>query len=415
MNTFPRVSLNLANLDSDRIALHCRYGDRVDPQPAYVEIDEDGAVFADYDGEIGNAVPMTVWHKRTLRVPVAPEADCTDLAAYLRGPGLALLQRIHDGHTVEWDGSNHVGALTSDAEAALDQLGAELQDLPTVEIWTAEDWLFGADQTLADAWPDNQTLDQAAAECADSYSAAAPGIVQGNASRALMDRARAEWREHPDRLARVHVDALRAAGHITAQQAADWVDEYTPSIEAILERYNAHEVARDCSSAQEFADQVIGAEPVAHLNLDEVRRAAVAWYDEHVQMVRDNRLEEAFVDAIGQQAYDRLIAEQWRPFAGTAHLRLSIDDAVSREVQAARGFLEDLDFAAAVDEHVISAHVGDSADLIELTFDPVRPESPVWYRYPDVSSEWQNCPFQSADLSHLSNEAACATVDAWVG
>ncbi|MCA3291237.1 MAG: hypothetical protein ING23_12490 [Roseomonas sp.] len=62
----------------------------------------------------------------------------------------------------------------------------------------------------------------------------------------------------------------------------------------------------------------------------------------------------------------------------------------------------------------ISAVVGQHADTIELSFDPDRPESPVWYRYPDVSEDWQSCPFQSADLRHLSDQDACEFVDAWV-
>jgi len=63
----------------------------------------------------------------------------------------------------------------------------------------------------------------------------------------------------------------------------------------------------------------------------------------------------------------------------------------------------------------MSAHVGAHEDLIELSFDPERAESPVWYRYPDVSSEWCHCPFQSADLRHLPDAQACACVYAWVG
>lgn len=54
-------------------------------------------------------------------------------------------------------------------------------------------------------------------------------------------------------------------------------------------------------------------------------------------------------------------------------------------------------------------------DEIELDFDPVRPECPVFYRYPEVSEEWRLCPFQSADLRHLTDEAACAKVNDWVG
>jgi hypothetical protein len=54
-------------------------------------------------------------------------------------------------------------------------------------------------------------------------------------------------------------------------------------------------------------------------------------------------------------------------------------------------------------------------DTIELDFDPVRPESNVFYRYPDVGEAWHSCPFQSTDLRHLSDEAACAKVNEWVG
>lgn len=64
-------------------------------------------------------------------------------------------------------------------------------------------------------------------------------------------------------------------------------------------------------------------------------------------------------------------------------------------------------------KHIISAILGE--DAIELSFDPVRPESPVFYRYPEVSEDWQSCPFQSADVRHLSDEAACAMVNNWVG
>lgn len=64
---------------------------------------------------------------------------------------------------------------------------------------------------------------------------------------------------------------------------------------------------------------------------------------------------------------------------------------------------------------IISAHVGAHEDLIELMFDPERPESAVLYRYPDVGRNWHSCPFQSADLRHLPDAEACARVDAWVG
>ena len=115
MTTSP-IALDLGNLDQDRIEPYQRFGDRVDPQPAYVEVDENGSVSADYDGELGGEIPAQVRHRLTLRVPVAAEVECGDLAAYLRGAALPLLQAIHDGHSVQWDGSDDTGTLTCEAE-----------------------------------------------------------------------------------------------------------------------------------------------------------------------------------------------------------------------------------------------------------------------------------------------------------
>ena len=129
---------------------------------------------------------------------------------------------------------------------------------------------------------------------------------------------------------------------------------------------------------------------------------------------RDATLESAFADAIGHDKYQRLLDEKWLPFAGTSHLSLPLAAAVAREVKAATEFLATLDDDDD-QENIISAVLGEDAEVIELSFDPVRPESQVMYRYPEVSDEWQSCPFQSADLRHLSDEAACAKVNDWVG
>jgi hypothetical protein len=63
----------------------------------------------------------------------------------------------------------------------------------------------------------------------------------------------------------------------------------------------------------------------------------------------------------------------------------------------------------------ISAVVGQHADTIELSFDPVHAGCMVWYRYPDVSAEWHSSTFQSVDLRHLSDQDACERVNEWVG
>ena len=100
-----------------------RYPQQISAQPAYIEMDEDGAVSVDWDSSIGNGVPMSVWHNRTLRWSIPNTLTGAALADFLgRDDVQALLERVHAGHSVAWDGSNHVGRLTQDAADAGDDL-----------------------------------------------------------------------------------------------------------------------------------------------------------------------------------------------------------------------------------------------------------------------------------------------------
>ena len=85
---------NLASLRAELAPLYCRYPHQTEPQPAYVQLDEDGDVTTGYSGEIGGGVPAHVWHGRTLRwtVPASVQGDV--LADLLAGDALPLLQRL---------------------------------------------------------------------------------------------------------------------------------------------------------------------------------------------------------------------------------------------------------------------------------------------------------------------------------
>jgi hypothetical protein len=131
MSTATALVLSLDNLRASRAPLFHRYPREVNPQPAFVLLSEEGEVSADSSGEIGNGVPASVWHGCDLRFPVSPSVSGSDLADYLErfDRGRALLERIHEGHSVEWDGSNHVGHLDDDAQAAREELEAALLEL----------------------------------------------------------------------------------------------------------------------------------------------------------------------------------------------------------------------------------------------------------------------------------------------
>jgi hypothetical protein len=92
------------------------------PQGAFIALDvEDGRMWAGYNPEIANGVPMDVWHNLTLRF---------SLPGPLRGVvATELMHRILPdaqiliGHSqIVWDGSNHVARFDSTAVDAIGRI-----------------------------------------------------------------------------------------------------------------------------------------------------------------------------------------------------------------------------------------------------------------------------------------------------
>ena len=114
-----------------------------------------------------NATSALAWHgviiEQTLGNSCRPDED--EARSYLSSPeAVDLVQRILDGHKIEWDGSNHVGRTTDDADAALDELINKLQNLPASEwsIWSVDDWCESV-QIIADMT--DEQLAQIADDC----------------------------------------------------------------------------------------------------------------------------------------------------------------------------------------------------------------------------------------------------------
>jgi len=184
------ITYKLDNL-SDRDALFRQFPGQYDVQPAYVQMDEDGFVSAYYSGEIGYSVPSFVWHHRTLRWRVHPSTDGHALRDLLQSDAArALLDRIHDGHTVEWRNSNFEGILTRDARDAESDLEDMLLDCPTINIISAQDYLFGEWNTLPEIWPDDTTLDEAVEAVKAGLEYALDDMVlKGDIKEAMLDQA----------------------------------------------------------------------------------------------------------------------------------------------------------------------------------------------------------------------------------
>jgi hypothetical protein len=216
------LTLDLENLSSGTPApLYERYATQNSPQSAFVELDEDGTVTADWSGEIGNAVPSFVWHGRTLRFSVSPNVVGKRLLKYLEGDGRPLLARIHAGHEVEWDGSNQRGRLSEDAEEASAQLEADLAEIDEVPVWPVDEWLFGA-QSLADAWS-REPLEELARSLEEQ--ARRDGLqLDGEVKEALLCRAKELVEEEcDDELTRHVVRTLVREGEVKLLRYAEWI------------------------------------------------------------------------------------------------------------------------------------------------------------------------------------------------
>jgi len=110
----------------DRFPVYAKYVGQHQPQPAYIELNtRTGELAADYSREIGNAVPMTVYHNIDLRwnIPATAKAYTIDNAIDCL---IDLFQIVLDGHSEYWDGNNYVGQLTDDASAASEKIQREL-------------------------------------------------------------------------------------------------------------------------------------------------------------------------------------------------------------------------------------------------------------------------------------------------
>jgi hypothetical protein len=136
-----RILTNASRLREHPAPLWHVYSGELHPQDAFVELDPaQRRAEADWNAEVGSAVPMRVWHGRCLRYGVDPALSGEQIADLLDDDDVqALMLRICEGHSVEWDGSNEVGALTADAQEAFEALDALLRQVPgEAEIWDAD-------------------------------------------------------------------------------------------------------------------------------------------------------------------------------------------------------------------------------------------------------------------------------------
>lgn len=165
-----------SNVDGELLPL---YADDRRKQELHIDIDHDGTVsllVKSYYG--GDGVPMDVWHRKTLRYTVATGPVVVHLPSLRSdledGGRLAkLIDRIIDGHSTRWDGSNTVGCLTDDASNASQDLehafGRGFDYIDTsAEIWNEVEYIYDEARSLITADTTDEEIDAYLADVRES-------------------------------------------------------------------------------------------------------------------------------------------------------------------------------------------------------------------------------------------------------
>jgi len=133
---------------TDRSPLYHKYPQQTNPQGAYIEIDcENESVRAYWNGEIGNAIPFSVYHGHDRRYGVPGTLHGMAITRLFEDPEfVALCQRIVDGYESHWDGNNHVARLDDDAREAEQELESMLEryfdEEDNVQVWDVREYLY---------------------------------------------------------------------------------------------------------------------------------------------------------------------------------------------------------------------------------------------------------------------------------
>ncbi len=158
--------------------LFCHYPGQYSPQPVVLALSlKDGTLGCHYNPNVGgNAMPMSVWHQRTLWFTIP---TLTGSAANALMDRVAPLAReILADCEIVWDGNNHVGQLGPRAICAEGEINVlckeEFDPSELVGEMTAEDWWIDGRQSAIDVLGlTADTTDEQIAAMADEQVTAA--------------------------------------------------------------------------------------------------------------------------------------------------------------------------------------------------------------------------------------------------
>lgn len=207
--------------------LYERYQGQSEPQPAGIYLTESGIVVADYSGLIGGAIPFDEYHNRTLSWGITPYLSGDKIADTVLDPKIVnLLQKVYDGHTVEWDGNNNVGRLDQTAQSAYDELESIFNGIDSdISVYLVEDWL--SECYLFDYWPaGTMTLEEVVKDI-ESNAERENIVLDGDIEEALIEDLKWKCETLQKGLGENHLQALAAIGY-SQSDINDYYEEYFP-------------------------------------------------------------------------------------------------------------------------------------------------------------------------------------------
>jgi hypothetical protein len=169
---------------------------------AWLCLNEHGECSIEVLGPWVNALRTSLSSYRTLTWPLPQAIKGNALHKVLTSNTvLQLLQRVHDGHDVEWDGQRWSGYLDDDAKEAVAELGQIFEcEWNPDDLWSfmsADEWL--SEFSFGHVWPAGVSL-QEAAEYVIHNATENDTIcgTTGDVESALRDKLREQIRDDED-------------------------------------------------------------------------------------------------------------------------------------------------------------------------------------------------------------------------
>lgn len=225
------ITHSIDNLKTkDSCPLFYRYPTQTSAQPAYVYMDENGNITADYNSLIGNATTPEVWFNCTLSWSVSPKVTGEFLAEFLESDEAnELFLAVWNGHSIESNNGKDRGVLDEDASDASDEIQSLLDELSdpsrgcSLSVWEVSEFLFCAN-VLEQVWGSGPVSAAVAETKADAKSQEI--YIDGNIKECLLEEALRYVDEELDGLTADHLGELVRHNYIKQEKADKYAAEF---------------------------------------------------------------------------------------------------------------------------------------------------------------------------------------------